>query len=380
MSDVYDAVVVGCGPSGSSAARVLAEAGARVAVLDQCGFPRPKLCGGLITWKTVQALERIFGKTQHFLQELGIINNSSRRYSIHYREHLLHTDDVHYPFHFVDRSVFDHELLCSAEQAGARLMLREKVVQLSTAEGWVRTESGKTVHGDYIIGADGANSLVRRSIPRDRASWRRNLASTIEIAVPFDRFPFAPDHPSLYIGFVDAGYCWVFPHEKHVVVGICGLNRSNANFRPLFTDFLRSLGLAGWRDIPFAGHPLPYGNFMHEPCFQKALLCGDAGGFVEPLLGEGIFYAMTTGRYAAEAILSRSENPKSVEQDYLRRLRQTIYPELVYSSRLRWLLLLNLRYFSNLSFKLFFRTHTHHLAELVHGMRSYRWLLKKTWD
>jgi geranylgeranyl reductase family protein len=380
VADVFDAVVVGCGPSGSASARILAQAGAKVAMLDQCAFPRPKLCGGLITWKSIQALSHIFDENIDSLKEKGIINNSSQKYAIYYRDNLLHTDAVSYPFHFVDRKDLDLELVRKAQAAGAVLMTGDKVVKISAAEGWVCTASGKKIQGRYILGADGANSLIRRSIPLDRKAWRRNLASTIEISIPVERFPFAPDHPALYIGYIDAGYCWVFPHLNNIVIGVCGLNRSNGNFRQIFIEFLRSLGLAERKDLAFKAHPLPYGNFLKEPCFQKVLLCGDAAGFVEPLLGEGIFYAMTTGRYAAEAILLGKDSYKKVEKLYMERLKKNIYPELIYSNVLRWLLLLNLRYFSRLSFKLFFRTHTQHLAELVHGMRSYRWFRKKEWD
>jgi len=380
VSDAFDAVVVGCGPAGSASARILAQAGAKVVMLDQHAFPRPKLCGGLITWKSIKALSRIFDEDVNSLKKKGFINNSSQKYSIYYRGNLLHTDEVSYPFHFVDRKSLDLELVRKAQAAGAVLRTGDKVVKISTAEGWVRTASGKTIQGRYIFGADGANSIIRRSMPLDHKAWLKNLASTIEISIPAQRFPSAPDHPTLSIGYVDAGYCWVFPHAEKIIVGICGLKRSNNNFRSLFIEFLRSLGLAGWKDIAFKGHPLPYGNFLKEPCFQKALLCGDAAGFVEPLLGEGIFYAMTTGRYAAQSVLEGGTDYKAVERFYINRLKKNIYPELVYSSRLRWLLLLNLRYFSRLSFKLFFRTHTHHLAELVHGMRSYRCFLKKEWE
>ncbi|MBN2140029.1 MAG: geranylgeranyl reductase family protein [Desulfovibrionaceae bacterium] len=380
MKNSFDAVIVGCGPAGSAAARVLAGQGLDVAVLDRASFPRPKLCGGLLTWKTIQALEKTFGKDASWLSETKALEFAADRYSIFHKARPLASGRAEYPFHFVNREVFDLRLLREAEAAGARILPGRAVIGCDPAAGEVRTASGESFRGAFVIGADGANSVLRRALAVDRGAWVKNLAATIEVSLDRDRAPLDADHPLLYVGFSEAGYAWVFPNRDKLILGICGLLRCNSRFQDLFAEFLDFLGVKDQTGLKLRGHPLPYGNAVKSPARERVLLAGDAGGFVEPLFGEGIFYALTTGRYAGEAVAQALATGADPVRSYRDRLRRMIMPELDYSNRLRWVLMLILKHAGSRPLGAFVRTMPAGLAEMVHGMRSYRWLRKKDWD
>ncbi len=381
MVKEFDVVISGCGPAGSAAGRTLASRGYSVALLDRKAFPRNKLCGGLLTWKSMQALEKIFSMTKESMLEQELINYESHGYSIFYSNSAtLLKGDADYPFHYINRETFDMALLEKAKQAGAEVFTNRQVVKCDSQAGELTTESGEVFRGKFIIGADGANSLVRKVLDIDKKAWNKNLASAIEITVDRKKSPVQVDHAHLYVGFIRAGYCWVFPNKDNIIIGICGLNQVNANINTLFRIFLDYLGFDNPEKIKLTGHPLPYGNHLKNPCKDRVLLVGDAGGFVEPLFGEGIFYALTTGRYAAEAIVSDFENKKGTCRNYISRLGKFIYPELAYSNLLRWFLLTILKSLGHIPLRIFVNVRTKKLSEMVHGIRSYRMLLKKFWD
>lgn len=381
MVKEFDVVISGCGPAGSAAGYVLASKGYSVALLDRDEFPRKKLCGGLLTWKSMQALEKIFSMSKHDMEKQGLINYVSHGYSIFYSNSAtLLKGDADYPFHYINRDTFDMALLEKAKKAGAKIVTRSKVVHCDAEKGELRTESGDIYRGKFIIGADGVNSLVRGTLNIDKKAWKKNLASAIEITVSRKESPVQVDHAHLYVGFIKAGYCWVFPNKDEIILGICGLNQANANINKLFRIFLDYLGFDNPDGVQLHGHPLPYGNHIKNPCKKKVLLAGDAGGFVEPLFGEGIFYALTTGRYAAEAIVSEFEKDQTACNNYISRLKKFISPELGYSNLLRWFLLTILKSLGHIPLRIFVNVRTKKLSEMVHGIRSYRMLLKKFWD
>lgn len=380
MSGKFDVVIAGAGPSGSTAAYILAEKGYRVALLDKCSFPRKKLCGGLLTTKAVDLIERLYGYKPSDLFELDIVFRESADYSVNYRDRKIRDGVSPVPFRFVDRTVMDKVLLDRAVKAGARFYPGEEVVSCRPGEAEVKTLSRRIFRGEYLIAADGVNSVIRGAIPMDRVRWRRNLASTIEVAIDEDEFPRKIDAPEIYIGCLRAGYCWVFPGRNKVIVGVGGLNRWTDNFKPIFMDFLRSQGVENPESLKLKGFPLPYGNFIKKPHYGKTFFVGDAAGLVEPLFGEGIFYALQTGRYVAEAIAENFSKGTNPVDNYCQRLEKYVLPELVYSNRLRWALFYAQRLLKHLSFKIFFKSLPGMLAEMVHGIRSYKFLLKKKWD
>jgi geranylgeranyl reductase family protein len=380
MTKSFDTIVCGGSLAGSAAAATLARQGRSVLVLDKAVFPRVKLCGGLLTWKTMRLLDLLFGETPETLREHGIVKYVSDRYTIRSFTSTLAEGTVSYPFHLTDRAEMDNRLLYHVRRAGAHVREGEEVIRCDPETGEVFLKDGQVVRGRYLIGADGAHSTVRASFPEvNLGAMRRSTAATIEVKIPAADFPEPVDRPILYIGFLDAGYGWVFPNGDHLLVGICGLRRKDTHFAKLFRAYLDVLGVDPAVLTHQRGHPLPYGSFLHDPVHANALLAGDAGGYVEPLFGEGIFYALCTGMYAGRAVAHALQTGTDPGPEYLRNLHRTILPELNGSNTLRWVLFRAMKLFGNRAISRFVNLGAGPLGDMVHGKRSYHWLKKKDW-
>lgn len=376
-----DVVIAGAGPAGSTAALILARRGFDALLLDKAAFPRPKLCGGLLTWKSVRLLERVHGCPADALIADGVVDTVTDGYAVCHRGHPLSLGRFAYPFHLIRRSAFDNRLLDLARQAGAQIVQKCDIAGCAP-DGTLGTSRGP-FRGRFVIGADGVNSVVRKCFGLPRARWTRNLAAAVEVTVPREASPRLTDRPELHAGILPAGYGWVFPNRDGMVLGLCGLKRHAGNFRDAFAEFLRVLGEPdpqGFiRRHPLQGHPIPYGNALENPVRSNILLAGDAGGYADPLLGEGIFYALLTGWYAGEALADALEKGLHPGPAYRERIRRHVMPEMRGANRLRWLLY-GLNRLNPKNLGRYFKLRGTALAEMVHGMRSYDWGRKKRWD
>ena len=117
----FDAIIIGAGPAGSTAAYLLASNGLNVLVLDKHAFPRDKLCGGLLTFKTVKLLEYIFETPVNFLKDQNIITYQSFDYKVGDNRGASVKGRLAYPFHFVQRNAYDNFWLNLAHKAGAQV-------------------------------------------------------------------------------------------------------------------------------------------------------------------------------------------------------------------------------------------------------------------
>lgn len=377
----YDVLIVGGGPCGCSAARTLAGSGARVALLEKTEHPRPKLCGGLLTWKSLLTLNRVFGWGDCELEESGALEWVARDYAIYHRawEPLARGPLGEEPFRIVDRPTLDAALLQEVRKSGVDVLEGVEAREANPLDGTVHTDRG-TFKASWIIGADGANSRMRRTFRLDPPKWRSGLAATIEVHIPREKARHLNvSAPQLHVGYMRAGYGWVFPNRERVAVGICGLTRKERSFADIFRGYVTELGIPEAAQGPLRGHPLPYGNWLADPVNGRVLLAGDAAGYVEPLLGEGIFYALYTGMLAGRAVadaLSRETTPGGAYRDALRR---RVFPEFRGSNRLRWAMFTALNLFGPAPLAAFVQRGGPRLVDMVQGRRSYDWLRRKEW-
>lgn len=383
----YDVIISGAGPAGSTAGYLLSKAGLKVLIIDKNAFPRKKLCAGLITHKTVKLLERVFDETVPSLKGKGIIDFESNRYEIFCRDKLVSRRDISIPFRFIERERYDHFLLKKAEQAGTVLIEGDGVRSLDILKSRVTLKSGRTFEADIIIGADGVNSRIRRSFLVDlfgRDDWSGNLAIGYEIFVDRERVKKQIDHPALFFEYIDNGYAWVFPNRERLKIGMCALNRKNRKeILAAFQKFLSDMDLNVTGEEKIYSYVLPYGSFLPSPVFKNVMLVGDAAGFADPLLGEGIFYAQRSAELAAHSILKvhqetqeLKKNSGLISKHYLQLLQQHIYTELIYAGKIRHTIFTYLNKFQCLPLKIIMNILGDKPIETIHGIRSYKWMKK----
>jgi geranylgeranyl reductase family protein len=342
-SHEYDVVIAGCGPAGATAGALLARSGVHVALMDRCTFPRPKLCGGLLSGKTMALLGHLFGETPETLTAGGIIDSMASEYSICWKNHTLVRQTSEVPFTFVERSVYDRFLLEKARSAGAEVMEGQALSRLDADANEVFTSAGKRLKARFIIGADGCHSVVRKFFPMHRTRHPErsgNLAVGLEVSIPRNDSLQDMDHPRVHLGYVDWGYAWAFPNAGCIIVGLGGLVHKNKfNFKEILSSFLSDLGVIphpdGLRGLLVQGHPIPYGNEMHDPVYKDLLLVGDAAGFADPITGEGIYHAQKSAEMAAQSILHALGSGTHPEATYPSLLRKVLFPDLIYAKALR---------------------------------------------
>ena len=183
MKNTCDILVVGGGPSGSTAAYLLASRGFDVWLFDKRPFPRAKLCAGLLTWKTIQLLEAIFDTPLDALKEQHLVVHSCSDYRIFFKKRLIARGRLGFPFHFIDRSTYDAHWLEQARNAGARVETGLGVTGVDPVKGIATIQDGRRSQAGLIIGADGVSCKVRATAwhyPPCSRFFRKNLAMTIE--------------------------------------------------------------------------------------------------------------------------------------------------------------------------------------------------------
>jgi len=311
--NTFDVIVIGAGPGGSAAAYLLAAAGMRVALIDKASFPRDKLCGGMLSGRTEKVYKSIFGDGWHDVYEFTA---SGARFF--YKTQLLNEVSDYRRMHFTMRSSFDHRLVKLACAKGATLLEKARADSLDPGKGLVRLANGETLRGDFIIGADGALSTVARNLG---LSMRKDtLAAGLEIEMPRHGNMADLARPEIHFGVIRWGYGWVFPKRDTLTIGIAGLVQKNRSLRNSFRVFLEQV-CSNVPDIKWKGHPIPFCNFVLRPGIGNVLLVGDAAGFVEPVTGEGIAFAMQSAGCAADAVLDAAKggDPQSALRHYQNR-------------------------------------------------------------
>lgn len=299
-----DAIVVGSGPAGAAAALALGERGVETVVLERQEHPRPKPCGGGIP-DAVFELRQDFDLRDVMQREVfqqRCLYNYERDVSFQTKTGIL----------MFSRPELDEFLITEALRRGeGHVSLHQneavKQVEMSGDRVTVTTSKGR-YSARYLIAADGANSVCGRALEPDRPPVE-GVALDAEVRVPPEAFEAFAKEAVFNFGCVHAGYGWVFPKRETLSCGVGSWVKATG-LRGTLTEFLdRTFADCGYEIVYFSGQAIP----LYSPgdvalhtgrCFYV----GDAARLVDPILGEGIRFALWSGFLAGSELADALDN------------------------------------------------------------------------
>lgn len=324
--ETFDVLIVGSGPAGTSTALHLLQHDRswanRIAIVDKAVHPREKLCGGGITHMGQNILARL-GMTievpNFVVREAKIVYHN---YSFSFKGNPV--------FRIVRRDEFDHWLVQKVEEKDVAVRQGEAVQSVTPTDDYVEVKTNKSViRAKVLVAADGSRSTVRSKLKWDDES---RVARLLEILTPEDPqqhiefresqaiFDFTPTEDGLQ------GYYWDFPSY---VDGEPVMNRGvfDSRARPerpkvdLVGELRQSLAerQRDLDDYKLKGHPIRWFDKKGKYAIPRVLLAGDAAG-ADPLVGEGIAFALAYGDVAAASIVDAFDSQDFSFSDYSQRI------------------------------------------------------------
>jgi geranylgeranyl reductase family protein len=307
--------VLGGGPSGAFAAERLAAAGLETVILDEkLAWEKP--CGGGITYKAYQKYP--------FLRENSTPKRVVTESVIGAPKSGTAELSMSRPLLIYSRYDLNRMLLERAERAGARIEQARVTAIEQRDKGWrVQTRHG-AIDADYCVVATGARNPLRQV----GTSW---TAEDTMIALGY-YVPSSQEHIDIQFLAQLEGYIWVFPRCGHLSVGICGKGEPAQVLRARLDRYMQEKGIS-LSGAQFYAHMLPAlssGSWKgNRIAGERWMAVGDAGGLVDPVTGEGLYYAIRSGDLASQTILDDAHPVEAKARAY-RRLIQHDFAEDLY--------------------------------------------------
>ena len=291
----YDALVVGAGPAGSSTAIHLSRAGARVLLADKARFPRDKPCGGGLTGRALKQIP---------VDPSPVVERDVDRFELRLRYGQRFSRGHDQPLiRMTQRRRLDTFLAERAAHDGAELRDGTGVEAIEADETGVTARvGGEAVRADVLVGADGANGVVARSVGLGDGIVR---GVALEGNVPLEALALDLERTAVIeLAALPGGYGWIFPKGDHANLGVGGWGTEGPRLREHLARLAREHGLEPDALTDVRGHRLPMRQLGTPAARGRVLLVGDAAGLVDPLSGDGIYEAFVSARLASEAIVS----------------------------------------------------------------------------
>ncbi len=282
--------ILGGGPAGAFAAERLAAGGLDAVLFDEkLAWEKP--CGGGLTYKAYHQYPFLIENDtpKRLVRETILAAPKGGSVRLEMREPLL----------IYSRLDLNRMLLERAERAGARIE-KARVLDMERRDrGWLLRTSGGSLEADFCIVATGARNPLREVGTQLTAE---DTMSALGYYVPGDQ-------AAIDIQFLEKleGYIWVFPRCGHLSVGICGKGEPAQSLRKRLERYMTDKGIS-WKGAHFYSHLLPSlataAWKRNRIAGEGWMAVGDAAGLVDPITGEGLYYAIRSADLAARALLS----------------------------------------------------------------------------
>ena len=319
-------LIAGAGPAGATCGLLLMKKGIDCVLIDRAVFPRDKICGGGLTPRSYRLLEQL-------LPEFHYDYNSVRRLKLTIEGKQVLDFETAGELRIVRRKEFDASLLEEYLKAGG-VFINEALTGIEETPDsiLVTLKSGRQIACDYLVGADGANSRVRKFL---------NPHASHGILCMEQYAPRSADNA--IVGNISKdyqqGYYYSFPNATHDVQGFGDRITTPQRFRQVLQEM-------GCPDLKALGAYIP--RSFDYPLHDHIILIGDAGGFPNRLTFEGIYYAFLTAQHAVEAIATHTPFSVVNKQVFLNKKKEERIARLFYSPTGLWLLKVFCRLFPSL--------------------------------
>lgn len=310
---MFDCIIVGAGPAGSSAAYHLAKAGCSVLLLEKAELPRYKACTGAVSPSVADWFDFDFSP---------VIDSEIRR--VRYTWKLGDAIDAELetvPIWSVHREKFDQFLAEQAQRAGAEVRDQTAVTGATFAGDYWQVSTagvgaGELLSGRYVIAADGAKGPMADLLSFRKHKLREAAVLEVRTKEPVDEGAF-----NFEFGMAKNGCLWSFPKQQGYSLGVSSFIGSSIKApEKLLGQYAPAFGVDADQG-EFYTHPLKLWDGNHSLHTDRALIVGEAAAIVDPLTAEGIRPAMYSAVRAAEAI----EQALQGDQQALARYTQIIH-------------------------------------------------------
>ncbi len=304
----YDVIIVGLGPSGVAAAKVLKDNNINFCVIEKAKFPRNKLCGGGLTHKSIDLLKKIGLSIDNVeYQKCNYVDICSKNIS----KRIKLTSDLY----LTDRIEFDYNNYINVKNC--EIFENETIIDIK--DNILITNKNK--YGfKYIIFADGVNGYSRKFINNRKTGFCVEGSSN-KINVNEN------DKAILDFDITNGGYAWIFPKKRFTTIGFGNFKNQKTDYKELLMNFAKKYDYDIDSDIRGFCIPL-YSRKVYKKSVinNRFILVGDAASLVDPISGEGIYYALYSGYNAALSIISciNGKN-KNLKRIYFRKNRKIYF-------------------------------------------------------